>query len=191
MLVRYFFYVLFFASMAMSASAGQQALVVDFAQSRIEVAVKATMDSFVGQLSAYEPAILVGDDGGVVSARVAFNFRDLGTGKAKRDKAMHKWQQTDTFPDGRFILQSIDPADGSSTMASGQLTLHGNTRDIRFPVTLRRNGPLYVFDGDVPVDTREFGLPGIRMFGVLKVDPVVHVRFHLQGAPKNSGVAQP
>jgi iron complex transport system substrate-binding protein len=44
--------------------------------------------------------------------------------------------------------------------------------------------------GDASLDTREFGLPVIRLFGLLKVDPVVRVRFHLQGtAPAGKGRA--
>ncbi len=66
-------------------------------------------------------------------------------------------------------------------MAVGRLTFHGVTRDLRFPITLERDGPLYSIDGDAPIDTREFGLPVIRRLAVLKVDPLVHVRFHLQG----------
>jgi hypothetical protein len=31
------------------------------------------------------------------------------------------------------------------------------------------------------VDTRDYGLPIIRVFGLLKVDPLVHVQFHLEG----------
>ncbi|MDO8545293.1 MAG: YceI family protein [Opitutaceae bacterium] len=164
------------------ALAADRPLAVDPAQSRVEIAVKATVDSFTGKLTRYEPAIMVGDDGRVSSARVAFHFRDVVTGKDSRDKAMHKWQQTDTFPDGAFVLSSLDAAAGPGYTASGRLTFHGITRDIRFPVSVTRDGAVYGIDGDATIDTREYGLPIIRMIGVLKVDPIVHVRFHLQGS---------
>lgn len=166
----------------MSARGQERPLGIDLAHSHVEVAVKATADSFVARLRQYEPSIRIGDGGRVTAARFVFHFRDVATGKDGRDKAMHKWQQTDTYPDGEFVLSSIEAAADGTTTAFGRLTLHGVTRDLRFPVSIARQGDTYAIDGDATVDTREFGLPIIRMLALLKVDPVVHVRFHLQGS---------
>lgn len=165
-----------------TASAAGRTLAVDQRQSRIEVVVKATMDSFTGRLERYEPAVVV-DDKGVVSARIAFHFKDVFTGKAKRDEAMHEWQNTTTFPDGAFVLSSLTPgaAGEGGLVARGQLTLHNTTRELTFPVSVQREGALYAIDGEATLDTRDFGLPVFRAFVLLKVDPVVRVRFHLQG----------
>lgn len=158
----------------------ERSLTIDRAESHIDVVVKATMDSFVGRLAEYEPAVIVGDDGQVARARLAFHFRDVLTGKPKRDTQMHEWQHTSEFPDGEFVLVRIERGERESA-AVGRLSFHGVTRELRFPVTIQHEGGLYTIDGDASVDTREFGLPVIRMLGVLKVDPVVHVKFHLQG----------
>lgn len=183
--------VTWFLAAAATILAAERPLPIDAAQSRIDIAVKVTADSFVGRLNAFEPAITIDDEGKVVGARFAFHFRDVATGKEKRDAAMHKWQQTDTFPDGLFVLTSLEPSQGVNATAFGRLTLHGVTRDLRFPISISRDGPRYAIDGDAPVDTREFGLPIIRMMAVLKVDPVVHVRFHLQGARETLVSARP
>jgi hypothetical protein len=55
-------------------------------------------------------------------------------------------------------------------------------RQIEFPVTIVTNRTLYAIDGHVLVDTRDYGLAIIRRFGLIKVDPVVRVNFHLQGS---------
>ena len=171
--------------------AAERPLSIDFTQSLVDVAVEATMDSFVAHLTQYEPAVMLADDGSVLSAHLAFHFRDIVTGKAARDKAMHEWQNTGSFPDGEFALSSLRPSTGSDFTALGRLTLHGVTRDIQFPVSVSRNGALLEIVGDAPVDTREFGLPIIRMFGILKVNPLVHVRFNLKGtAPESRGSPQ-
>ncbi len=94
---------------------------------------------------------------------------------------MHEWQQTEKYPDASFVLTNLRLEGGAGATAFGRLTLHGVTRDLSFPVKVSREGTTYAIDGDAPVDTREFGLPVIRMMGLLKVDPVVHVKFHLQG----------
>jgi polyisoprenoid-binding protein YceI len=177
------------AGLAAAAAAAEQPLVIDPAQSRIEVAVKATVDSFVGRLVAYEPEIVVADDGTITRARLAFHFRDVQTGKERRDEAMHKWQQTETHPDGLFVLSSLGSGTTATAMARGRLSLHGVTRDLEFPVSINRDGSRYAIDGDVPVDTREFGLPAVRMLALLKVNPVVHVRFHLQGTSSSAMVS--
>jgi polyisoprenoid-binding protein YceI len=161
--------------------AAEHPLAIDRAESRVEIAVKATVDSFTAKLTQFEPLIVLSDDGRVSSARFAFHFRDIETGKDARNKAMHKWQQTDAFPDGVFVLTSLEPAGGNTPTAFGRLTLHGVTQEIQFPVSLTRDGSRYAIDGEATVDTRTFSLPVIRMLGLLKVDPVVRIRFHLQG----------
>lgn len=169
--------------LSVAAPAAEKPLAIDAAQSRVDIVVRATMDSFSGKLNGYETAIGIGEDGRVASARFAFHFRDLLTGKDGRDKAMHKWQETEKFPDGLFVLTSLEPAQAPETgwVAIGRFTMHGVTRDLRFPASVVRDGETYAIDGDATVDTREFGLPIIRMMGLLKVDPLVHVKFHLQG----------
>ena len=173
--------VLLLAGVAMTMTAAERPLVIEPEQSRIEVAVNATVDSFVGRLAAYEPEIVVAEDGTITRARLAFHFRDVLTGKPGRDKAMHEWQQTPTHPDGLFVLTSLNAGKDSPAIARGRLSLHGVTRDVEFPVSISRDGGRYGIDGDVAVDTREFELRPIRMLVLLKVNPVVHVRFHLQG----------
>lgn len=168
---------------AVGVDAGERPLVVDSAQSHVDVAVHASVDSFIGKLTQFEPKVVVDDNGRVVSARVGFHFRDVVTGKGSRDTAMHKWQHTDEFPDGTFVLASLEPAAAPEKgfVAVGRLTFHGVVRDLRFPVSVLRENGRYIIDGEATLDTREFGLPVIRMLAVLKVDPLVKVRFHLVG----------
>jgi hypothetical protein len=57
-----------------------------------------------------------------------------------------------------------------------------------FPVSFLIEGPLYAIDGEVMLDYRDFGLPIIRKFLILTVDPRLRVRFHLQGHLASSDV---
>lgn len=171
-------------------AAARRPLLVDVAQSRIEVAVRATMDSFTAKLGAFEPVIEVDESGDVTAAQVRFHFRDVATGKAKRDAAMHTWQQTDTFPDGVFDLEAVEKH-GDTLTAVGRLTFHGVAHPLRFPISIARDGRTYAIDGDATIDTREYQLPIIRMMGLLKVDPLVHVRFHVQAADQASAPRKP
>lgn len=182
-----------FAALLVAASAlgaAERPFVVDQTQSQIEIAVKATVDSFTARLVEYRPAILIDPDNvRVTAAMFSFRFDSVKTGKAKRDEEMHRWQNTATYPDGQFVLAALEPAGGSHgsdqgnghLTARGTLTLHGVSRELTFPVAITTDRTVYAIDGEALVDTREFGLPVIRKFALLKVDPVVKVRFHLQG----------
>lgn len=164
-------------------------LEIDRTNSRIDVDVKATGDSFTAHLKDFDAAIDLADDSRITAAHVTFHFRDLATGKDSRDEKMHAWQKTDTFPDGEFVLGSLQPAAGGGFTANGRLTFHGVTHDLQFPVAVQHSGAVYALDGDAALDTREFALPIIRLLGLLKVNPVVHVRFHLQGRATAAGRA--
>jgi len=166
---------------ALPGFAAPRALLIDPAQSRIDIAVQATVDSFTGHLQHCEPVVTLGEDGAILAVRVPFHFRDVVTGKAKRDAAMHDWQQTDKFPDGEFVLGSLTPLAAGRFTAKGVLTFHGAAHELSFPVAVTTDHALYAVDGEAVIDTRDFGLPIIRMFAVLKVDPLVKVSFHLQG----------
>ena len=168
--------------LAAGLSAAEKPLVVDKTQSRVGIAVKATADSFAGKLTDFTPTVLLeGDTGQVTTARIAFHFSDVKTGNEKRDREMHVWQQTDKFPDGEFVLAALAPAADGKLLARGALTLHGVTQTLAFPVSVKHDGATVTVDGEAVVDTRQFGLPLIRKFAVLKVDPLVTVQFHLVG----------
>jgi polyisoprenoid-binding protein YceI len=174
-------------SLAPFAHALEAPLTVDKARSRIEFNVKATIDSFTGQLTAYDLELLHDPvfPGKITRAEIRFRFGALKTGNEKRDVEMYKWQSNEQFPECVFTLTALEPAatPGQFT-ARGQLILHGTTRDLVFPVSIA-TGPhgLHVIDGEARLDTRDFGLPIIRKALVLKVDPVVVVKLHLEAKP--------
>ncbi|HSI07789.1 MAG TPA: YceI family protein [Rariglobus sp.] len=175
----------FLVLMAASARlcAVPEPLVIDPAQSRVEIVVKATVDSFTGKLEAYKAAVAV-EGGHIATASFRFNCSAIRTGKEGRDEAMNDWLETTKYPEGVFTLASFEPAAEGHFKACGILMLHGVSHEIVFPVSVIMDRKVYAIDGEAPLDTRDFGLPVIRKFGLLKVDPLVKVRFHLQGAVK-------
>lgn len=167
---------------ATTAGAAETPLVVDAAQSRVEIVVKATVDSFTGNLAAYDAAILVDPAAErITGARFAFKFADVKTGNEDRDAQMLEWAEAPKHPDGVFALSSLERDAAGATTAKGTLTLHGVAKEISFPVSVTHEAGRYAIDGEALLDTRDFGLPIIRKFLLLKVDPQVAVRFHLQG----------
>jgi polyisoprenoid-binding protein YceI len=157
-------------------------VVIDQKESRIEIEVKATIGSFVGHLAAYDAQIDFDQTTGTVNAvKLAFKFADVTTGEKKRDGHMHDWQETETFPEGRFAMTQLTPQAEGGYLARGLLTLHGKTQELAFPVNILTEGRTVAIDGKAVINTEQFGLPIIRKFLALKVDPEVAIQFHLQG----------
>ena len=162
-------------------AAATTSLMVDRELSKVEIDVRATMGSFVGHLDDYTAILRYDRDSEQVdSAEIKFNFAAVKTGEEKRDRHMHEWQETETYPDGHFVLWQLAPgADGGGATATGELTFHGHTQKLEFPVTILTEDQTVVIDGETVIDTQQFGLPIIRMFLALKVNPLVTIRFHL------------
>lgn len=160
--------------------------VCDQNQSQIEVFVKTTFDSFVGRLEKYRADITFNSDATLARAAVQFDVADLKTGKDKRDRAMCEWLEADKLPSADFVLTSISATGDGQLLATGDFTFHGQKRRLRFPLSLSTQGRECTLDGEVVMDTRDYALPVIRMLGVIKVDPLVRVRFHLKGKRSES-----
>jgi polyisoprenoid-binding protein YceI len=169
-------------ALALTANAADRALQIDKALSSVDIEVKATMDSFSGRLDNYEASILFAPDSPKpVAATFQFRFADLKTGKPKRDDAMLKWIGSDKTPDGRFELSAIETAPDGKMLARGKLTIHGVSQPVEFPITVLTQQLACSIDGEATIDTQKFELPIIRMMGMLKVNPLVKIRIHIQG----------
>jgi polyisoprenoid-binding protein YceI len=166
------------------AAAGDSMLTVDSAQSHVDISVKATVDSFVAHLLDFETSLTTAPQTGQITAAVfRFNFNSIKTGNADRDRDMNEWQQTAKFPEGVFTLAALETGSDGRTVARGQLRFHGIEKTVSFPVVIELKKPVITVDGDVTINTRDYGLPVIKKYLFLKVDPVVAVHFHLQEKP--------
>ena len=157
-------------------------LVLDRAESHVDVAVKSTLVSFVARLEVFEVAIALDPESGrVESTMFHAGLTAVKTGRGDRDHNMSVWLQASEFPQVVFELKGMDSGPNGALTARGRLQLHGQQHDLRFPVTVTVSRGLTTIDGTATLDTRDFGLPIIR-YWLLTVDPVVHVHFHLQGS---------
>jgi polyisoprenoid-binding protein YceI len=83
----------------------------------------------------------------------------------------------DRFPTATFKLTSpIDlgttPADGKEidVTASGQLTLHGVTKDVQIPLKAKLSGAVIVVTGSLPITFADYSIEKPTSFKVLSID---------------------
>jgi polyisoprenoid-binding protein YceI len=175
---------LFAAALLLSPLTGRgddKPFILDRAESHVDVTAKATLGSFTARLAEFNAVIKVdAAEGHVTSAQFGAELSAVKTGIADRDRNMMAWLQSAAFPEVSFELSGLDRAPDGALRARGLLRLHGQQHEICFPLAVSLDHGIETFDGSVELDTRDYGLPIIRFF-VLTVDPVLEVRFHLQG----------
>ncbi len=167
-----------------SAHAADLPLKVDYTHSKLEAAAKASMHSFTAVVTSYDAQITIDDaTHRPTSAKISFDFNAVKTDDTKRDREMLHWLEHDKIPACSFTLSALTPLEANRYTATGKLTLHGQTRDLSFPVSLTHEAATHTYsiDGETVLDTRNFALPIIRKFGLLTVKPELTVRFHVQG----------
>ena len=157
--------------------------VLDKVNSSIAIDVKATGDSFTGQLNSYT-AVIQGNKSSKKPSKVTFDwdFSDLKTGKDKRDAKMISWLESKTK--GHFVLSTFTKRTDGRMWAKGEMTIHGVKQTVEFPVKVIAKSGKMTIRGTATIDTRKFSLPVIKMIGLFKVDPLVKVRFSLRGKIK-------
>lgn len=168
-----------FAVLAAICSAAP--LAVDYQQSKIDVAVTCTIDSFIGHLEKYEAAVDCEAATNLPSqTTVSFSFSDLKTGNPDRDVEMLKWLDYPANPKATFALTGWQQS-GTTNLALGELTIHGVKKTIQMPVTIEHTADNWDITGTAAFDYRDFNLPKIRKMLMLVVDPHLKVTFHLVG----------
>lgn len=164
-------------------SAADRVVKVDPSRSYVDVDVKATADSFTARLEAYELRVVVDEKERVKTVTLDFKFSDLKTGKAERDAGMIDWLGG-ASPAGRFELGLLALTPSGQGHVSGNLTFHGHTSLVEFPVGIERAEGDFIITGTATIDYRRWGLKVYRKLGVLKVDPEVKIRFKFAGRPE-------
>ena len=167
----------------LALTAADRSLKVDRARSYVDVDVKATVDSFTARLEAYDLRATVDERGRVKTAALTFRFADLKTGKPERDTGMLEWLGGND-PAGRFELGILALTPSGQGQANGNLTFHGRTALVEFPVNVVSADGATVITGTATIDYRNWGLKKYRKLGVLTVDPEVKIRFKFTGVPE-------
>lgn len=158
-------------------------LEVDAGASQIAAHVRATGHSFDAVVTAYDLDLRWDREAGrIQSARLRFNFADVKTGNARRDREMLQWLSHDRHPAAEFVLDSLETDAAGATRARGGLTFHQKSREVIIPVTITREGGGVRIQGKTTLDHRDWGLPQIRALLFMTVNPELDVAIDIRAA---------
>ena len=164
--------------------AGPLHLKVDPAASSVtfDVRVNVGLDSFVGKVDNWTLDLTMPDQGDLPDRAIfTADVPGLKTGKDDRDKEMLRWLEHDKFPAVRYEMKAIRKSASGGLEADGELSIHGKTQTVTFPLTIERKDAALTVRGEVRIDHRNFDLKIIRKFGILSVKPEIKITFLATG----------
>ena len=85
---------------------------------------------------------------------------DVGAPEYNDELRQKEWLDSATYPRARFVTTRVTSTGRDRFEALGTLTLKGKTQELRVPITRRRVGALHIYEGEVPISRKAFGIGG-------------------------------
>jgi polyisoprenoid-binding protein YceI len=151
-------------------------------------------DTFKREIAGRSPEVagnLTVEDGTVTTADLYVQTGALASDQARRDRWLEgNALDTEEFPEATFTLTEpirlpADPAvgEGVAVDAVGELTLHGTTQEVVFPIEACFAGDSASVAGSVEILLEDYGIEPPDVPGLAKVDPDGIVELQLTFEP--------
>lgn len=153
----------FFAALALLVSGIvlAAALKVDPARSGISavfkqmsVPVEGKFRKFAAQID-YDPAK---PQNAKASVEIDIASFDLGDAEFNKEVLKKEWFNAAQFPRASFVSTGIKPAAGGKLDVAGKLNIKGKAADVSFPMTVKKDGNVQVFEGALPIRRLGFNI---------------------------------
>lgn len=165
-----------------------QAAEVDAGRSSITVKVEKSglFSAFAHNHTIQAPIASGKLDAGKRTVTLTFNTKEMkvldpgvkDSERAEIEQTMKSDKVLDVqrLPEIRFVSTSILPQDGGRFQVRGDLTLHGTTRAVEFPVSLSKDH----YTGSVKLKQTDFGISPVSIAGgAVKVKDVIEIVFEI------------
>ncbi len=127
----------------------------------------------------------------LAAVQIDADLRGLESDDSRRDRALRRQAlEIDTFPTAGFALTQpvelgVEPAEGAafSGTATGDLTLHGVTREVEVPLEGQLVEGAIVVVGSIPIEFADYDIDPPTSFGLLSVDSSGIMEFQLVFRP--------
>jgi polyisoprenoid-binding protein YceI len=144
----------------------------------------ATAGDFVGKTTTVSGQLTGASDVAGVRGWVEAPVATLKTGNGKRDKDLNKSMESEKFPVLRFELARVSrtggTADSLGVILHGALVIHGVSRNVDLPGTVRLAGSTARVRTDFPLNLKDYQIGGLsKMLGMLKMYENIEVHSDL------------
>ncbi|HKS07315.1 MAG TPA: YceI family protein [Gemmatimonadaceae bacterium] len=141
---------------------------------------KATLGAFRGITKTARGEMSGGASLAVVRGFVEYDATTMTTNNGMRDRDMRKTLEVEKFKTIRFDLDSVsvgsETADSTKVELVGRMLIHGVTKQIRVPATVRRAADHIRVTGAFPVVLPQYGVTKLtRMLGTLRMNELIQV----------------
>lgn len=135
---------------------------------------QATAGDFVGSTTTVSGQLAGAPDLTGVRGWVEAPVKTLKTGNGKRDKDLNKSLESDKYPVLRFDLSRISRTGGEGdslgVILHGALAIHGVTRAVDLPGSIRLSGSTARVHTDFPLNLKDYRIGGLsKLLGMLKM----------------------
>ena len=83
---------------------------------------------------------------------------DLGDPDYNREVQKKEWFDGAAYPKANFVSGKIRAGTAGKLEVTGKLTIKGKQTDVSFPLTLKKEGALQVFEGSIPIKRLFFSI---------------------------------
>jgi polyisoprenoid-binding protein YceI len=144
----------------------------------------ATAGDFIGTTKVVAGQLTGAPDLSGVQGWVEAPVESLKTGNGKRDKDLNKSMESSRYPKLRFDLRQITAkqfvGDSVPVTLHGTLDIHGVTRRVELPGTIRFQGASARVRSDFPLNLKDYRIGGLsKMLGILKMNENIKVHVDL------------
>ncbi len=148
---------------------------VNFGFTQMGVASEGKFKKFTAQL-VFDPAKL-----SQAKATFEIHVDSIDTGsKEGDDEVVGKlWFNAKTFPLASFVSTGIKALGGNSYVASGRLSIKGNTLEVATPVTFLVEGKRGIFDGSFVINRLDYAIGEGLWADVGTVANEIKIKFHI------------
>jgi polyisoprenoid-binding protein YceI/CheY-like chemotaxis protein len=148
-----------------------------------------TPGDFVGKTSSVTGEMTAADGLAGVRGWVEAPVKTLTTANDRRDRDLAKSMEPEKYPNLRFDLKGVAVKSGTPENAvvglQGTLTIHGVSREVVLPATVRTTGGELHLQSEFPLNLKDYRIGGLtKMMGVLRMDEHIKVHVDLRFAPK-------
>jgi polyisoprenoid-binding protein YceI len=104
---------------------------------------------------------------------------DLGDPEYNKEVQKKDWFNSAQFPKATFVSSVLKPAANGKFNVTGKLTIKGKSVDVNFPLTVKKEGAVQIFEGTLPIRRLAFNIGEGEWKDTSMVADEVLIKFHV------------